>query len=245
MKNREEHRRNHPKNSLFHSKNPAQNLNSRNHTQNLDFKTQNHDQNGKIKVVSGYLKGKTLKTPGGATHPMGSREKLALFNMISADVVRADVLDAFAGSGALGIEALSRGARHVVFIENSPRAVEIIRENLKSLDLLESAEIYSSSVQNFVAKNFLNFSGPEKLSEIQTVPPRQTFDLILADPPYDNFNPTEIEKLLSSLKPSGKLVLSHPDSAPDFPNLTHEKSHTYAKAHISIYTKNSSTQTVA
>ena len=59
-----------------------------------------------VRITSGKYRGRALKTPGGATHPMGSREKLALFNMVAGHLPGALVLDAFAGSGALGLEAL-------------------------------------------------------------------------------------------------------------------------------------------
>ena len=64
---------------------------------------------------------------------MGAREKLALFNMLAEWLPGATVLDAYAGSGALGIEALSRGAGHVVLVEKSPRVAKIIRQNMKSV----------------------------------------------------------------------------------------------------------------
>ena len=70
-----------------------------------------------IKIASGIFRGRSIKSPKSSlTHPMGAREKLALFNMIVDDLPGSLVLDAFAGSGALGIEALSRGASEVVFV---------------------------------------------------------------------------------------------------------------------------------
>ncbi|MDO4612235.1 MAG: RsmD family RNA methyltransferase [Candidatus Saccharibacteria bacterium] len=172
---------------------------------------------GDVRVTSGFLRGRKLATPGSGTHPMGSREKLALFNMISAYLMRAEVLDAFAGSGALGIEALSRGARHVVFVEKSGGAVEAIRENLRNLDLLEDSEIFQGSVAEFL--------------------PSRKFDVVIADPPYDDFRIFEIEKLAWLVKDEGVLVLSHPGEAPELPGFSLLKNNSYAKAHISIYVK--------
>ena len=168
----------------------------------------------KVAIISGEFKGRKISTPGGATHPMGARERLALFNMVSVDGLV--VLDAFAGSGALGIEALSRGAASVVFVEKNTKACEIIRENLESLGIKDGARIIKSSVSS------------------ANLP---VFDVVFADPPYDNFNLTEVESLIKSLKNGGVLVLSHPSEAPDLQGLKLLKTHKYAAAHLSIYIK--------
>ena len=86
-----------------------------------------------VTVTSGKYRGRRILTPGLGTHPMGSREKLALFNMLTGKIEGATVLDAFAGSGALGIEALSRGAFKVIFVDNSKKATEVISKNLDTL----------------------------------------------------------------------------------------------------------------
>ncbi len=148
----------------------------------------------KVRVTSGFLRGRVLKTPGEGTHPMGAREKLALFNMIAPEVMRATVLDLYAGSGALGIEALSRGAKQVVFVESARGAIEVIRDNLARLGLLENAIVLPMKAENF-------FTG-------------SMFDVIIADPPYDDFKVRDIEKATMFLKDGGILVLSHPGEAP-------------------------------
>ena len=90
----------------------------------------------KIRITSGSLRGRTIRSPRSSlTHPMGAREKLALFNMIGAELPGAVVLDAFAGSGALGIEALSRGAHLVTFIEKDLKIAENLIENLKTVGI--------------------------------------------------------------------------------------------------------------
>ena len=84
-----------------------------------------------IRVTSGKLRGRVLRSPDtSGTHPMGAREKLALFNMVNVEGER--VLDAYAGSGAVGVEALSRGASEVVFVENNRRTARVILENLQT-----------------------------------------------------------------------------------------------------------------
>lgn len=166
-----------------------------------------------MRITSGALRGRKIATPGGLTHPMGERERLALFNMVSDIVAGAKVLDAFSGSGALGIEALSRGAKTVTFIDNNPVAVKVIKSNLSELSL--TAEVLK-----------------EKVSEYKT---KSKFDLILADPPYDDFKDDEIKHLIPFLEKGGVLVLSHPKEAPVLDGLVLQKTRKYARARISIY----------
>ena len=168
-----------------------------------------------VRITSGKYRNRILKTPEVGTHPMGAREKLALFNMVTDILPDALVLDAFAGSGALGIEALSRGANEVVFVEKSAKACKMIRENLQSLEL--TAEVLCENVVNFTTD--------------------RRFDLIIADPPYDKFEPLEIEHLGQFMKNGGALVLSHPGEAPDFDGFESRTTRQYAAAHISVYIK--------
>ena len=168
-----------------------------------------------IRITSGKFRGREINTPGGKTHPMGERERLALFNMISEYVPSAVVLDAYAGSGALGIEALSRGASEVVFIENNPSAVRTIKENLTELGA--NGEVVAYKVSNFA--------------------PKEGFDLILADPPYNAFDVTEVAHLTKYLNSGGVFVLSHPGEVSEFERLHLLKSRKYAGATISVFVK--------
>ena len=171
-----------------------------------------------IKITSGKFRGRAIKSPNSKlTHPMGAREKLALFNMIAEYLPGAVVLDAYAGSGALGIEALSRGAKYVVFVEKNLRIAQVIRKNLAELGLAEMAEVYDKNAESFL--------------------PANEFDIILADPPYDNFDISGVENLAKFLKKTGVLVLSHPGEAPEISGLKLNKTRKYAAARISIYTK--------
>ena len=118
-----------------------------------------------MRVVAGEFKGRPLRAPrGSATRPTGDKVREALFSMLG-DVSGARVLDLFAGSGALGIEALSRGAASALFVEQDPRAVDAILRNLESL----GAE---GDVRRQSALRFLTAGAG-------------TFDLVLVDPPYD------------------------------------------------------------
>lgn len=168
-----------------------------------------------VRITSGKYRGRKLLTPGGATHPMGERERLALFNMISSHLAGATVLDAFAGSGALGVEALSRGASDVVFIEKNAEATRVIRDNLRELGA--EAEIFKGRVSDYQGAD------------------DRKFEVILADPPYDDFDATEVASLTHLLKPGGVFVLSHPGEAPEIQGLKLVKTNRYAGARISIY----------
>lgn len=148
---------------------------------------------------------------------MGERERLALFNILGS-LQDTRVLDVYAGSGALGIEALSRGASYAVFVEKAPAVAQIIKENLAKLEVpAEQAQVICTDV------NKMSLDGQ--------------FDVILADPPYDTFDATEIAKLTEYLKDGGILMLSHPGVAPQLNGLMLEKTRQYARAHLSFYTK--------
>lgn len=167
----------------------------------------------KITITSGKYRGRKILTPGDKTHPMGAREKLALFNMIGETIVGAKVLDIFAGSGALGIEALSRGAGDVIFVEKNRKACQVIEQNLQNLG--EKREVVADIASKYETE--------------------EKFDIILADPPYDNFRITEVADLGKFLKKGGLLALSHPDKAPDLAGLALFKTRQYARAKISLY----------
>lgn len=173
-----------------------------------------------IRVTSGKYRGRVLKSPClGTTHPMGAREKLALFNIVNVEQAR--VLDAYAGSGALGVEALSRGAAEVDFVEKNPQAGAVIRENLAEIGA--EAEVFLESFQRFCER--AEFAG--------------YFGVVLADPPYDNFHPTEFAKVAQILRDDGVLALSSPakDEPIKLPEMRLSSTHTYAQARISVYRK--------
>lgn len=95
-----------------------------------------------MRVIAGKAKGFPLKSvPGDTTRPITDRTKEALFNIIGNDIVGAAFLDCFAGTGAVGIEALSRGAEYARFVDVNPRAIQTIRENLRATSLGKYAEV--------------------------------------------------------------------------------------------------------
>lgn len=94
------------------------------------------------RVIAGTARGRKLKlVPGDTTRPIMDRVKEALFSILSRHIIDATVLDLFAGTGAVGIEALSRGARHATFIDMEKRAVETINDNLRTTDLADRATV--------------------------------------------------------------------------------------------------------
>ncbi|MBR3353470.1 RsmD family RNA methyltransferase [Candidatus Saccharibacteria bacterium] len=197
--------------------------------------------NNTVRITSGIFRGRLITTPGGGTHPMGERERLALFNMIGDSLSGATVLDVYAGSGALGLEALSRGAREVSFVDSGSEPVRCIANNLITLGFTKT-----SSGEYHLSCDTLSRCGLSSSQEMGAVITRskiesysiaRQFDLILADPPYDSFNSGSIERLIGFLKAGGVLVLSHPGVAPELSGLLLKDTRKYAGATISIYTK--------
>jgi len=147
-----------------------------------------------VKIISGIYGGQLLKTPDNSkTHPMSERIRGSLFNIIQGDLKQARVLDAFAGTGVLGIEAISRGAKEAVFIERDLKANKILSENVKKIKIENFTNIYKMGVKTFIDKNQNNL-----------------FDVILVDPPYNNMQLSTVSALVSILKPNGLMVLSYP-----------------------------------
>lgn len=181
-----------------------------------------------MRILAGRYKNRPLLSPENqSTHPMGAREKNALFNMLQPYLADAAVLDLYAGTGALGLEALSRGAREAVFVEASGPVARVLNANLDRVlgPDFTSAQVYVGKDQDFLKlPNYTSY-----------------FDLIIADPPYNQFQPAMIAEFISFLKPQGILALSYPHklaSAPDLPGLTLIKQRSYAAAGIALYQKN-------
>ncbi len=148
----------------------------------------------RIRVVSGHYGGRTLDAPDTSrTHPMSERIRGALFNSLADTVADAEILDAFAGSGAVGFEALSRGASSVIFIERDRIAQKVIQNNIESLGCHSQTSLIRASVSAWSAQN-----------------PDTQFDIIFADPPYHDVQFSTVTKLFSHLKVGGTMILSHP-----------------------------------
>jgi 16S rRNA (guanine966-N2)-methyltransferase len=122
-----------------------------------------------VRIVAGLAKGRRLAAPAGVTRPTSDRAREALFNSLGArsDLAGARVLDLFAGTGAVGLEALSRAAVEAVLVESDRTAVDVLRHNVEAVGLA-GARIVSRPVATFLR-----------------AAPEQPFDLVFADPPYD------------------------------------------------------------
>lgn len=152
-----------------------------------------------MRVIGGDLRGRKLLAPRGrATRPTADRVRESLFNVLAPIIADADVLDLFAGSGSLGIEALSRGAGTAVFVEADRAAVRVLRQNIAALGLTERAEVRPTSVA--AALQQLAGAGRE-------------FDVILLDPPYQqDLAATVLGQLAASpLLRSGATVVAEHD----------------------------------
>ena len=148
----------------------------------------------RVRLVSGKFGGRFIATPpGNSTYPMSERARSAIFNMLGSEVVDSKVLDAFAGSGAVGLEALSRGAGHATFIEKHRVASKIISENINLLGAGSSSKVIATSVNNWLE----TADSPK-------------FDIIFADPPYHDPQFSTVTRLFAHLKPGALMVLSHP-----------------------------------
>lgn len=100
-----------------------------------------------LRVIAGTAKGRRLKAvPGDSTRPIMDRVKESLFNILSTDIEEASVLDLFAGTGGVGIEALSRGAARAVFVEGNRVAIQVIQENLRATGLTHRGQVVRSDV---------------------------------------------------------------------------------------------------
>jgi 16S rRNA (guanine966-N2)-methyltransferase len=105
-----------------------------------------------MRVIAGIAKGHRLQSvPGDTTRPITDRAKESLFDILGASIVDAHALDLFAGTGAVGIEALSRGAAHVVFVDRSAAALRTVRQNLQHTRLLERATVLRGDAFEFLA----------------------------------------------------------------------------------------------
>jgi 16S rRNA (guanine966-N2)-methyltransferase len=148
-----------------------------------------------MRVIAGRFKGRRLETPTWeGIRPTSDKLRETLFNILAPRIEGARVLDGFAGTGAVGLEAMSRGARHVTFVERDRRAAALIATNLARCGVQEGYTIECTDVA----------------SVLRRAPAGASFDLILLDPPYDA-DPHMVTRALAAsvdrLAPDGLLVL--------------------------------------
>ncbi len=146
-----------------------------------------------MRIIAGSLGGRTFEAPAGPqTHPMGDKIRGALFNALG-DIQGLSILDAYSGSGAISLEAISRGAKMSVAIENDKDAQVVIKKNIIALGLSAAIELAHTGVKSWSSRH----AGTK-------------FDVVICDPPYDDIRRDQLRTLASHLKPNGVVVFSLP-----------------------------------
>lgn len=179
-----------------------------------------------MRVITGKARGVALKTPEGLqTRPTTDRVKEALFSIIQFDIPGRRVLDLFGGTGQLGIEALSRGAKQAVFVDEREESCRLIRENLRRTRLEGAAQVVRSDYLAYLSRC------------------REKFDLIFLDPPYaEVFLENSLKRIteIDILESGGIMVAERPlgkELPWDFPGYSRSKDYKYGKTLITLYRK--------
>ena len=179
-----------------------------------------------MRVITGKARGVQLKTPDGmTTRPTSDRVKEALFSIIQFEIPTASVLDLFGGTGQLGIEALSRGAKSAVFVDAGEPACRLIKENLRRTKLESDAKVVRADYMDYLSRS------------------RESFDIILLDPPYaEVFLENAIKKIseIDILKSGGIIVAERPvgkEIPGEFPGFTRSKDYKYGSVLLTLYRK--------
>jgi 16S rRNA (guanine966-N2)-methyltransferase len=139
-----------------------------------------------MRITGGQAKGRRLESPKGiAIRPTSDRVREAIFNIIGQDLTGFNVLDLFAGTGSLGIEALSRGAFHALFVDNSQKSINLIKKNLALCGYQDSGSVSRMNLRYGIPRNHHL--------------PKDAFDLTFLDPPYrENIIPILLKGLIKT-----------------------------------------------
>ena len=179
-----------------------------------------------MRVITGKARGVTLKTPDGMqTRPTTDRVKEALFSIIQFEIQGANVLDLFGGTGQLGIEALSRGAKRAVFVDFQANACRLIRDNLKRTRLDGDAQVVQSDYLAYLERC------------------KEKFQIIFLDPPYaEVFLETALKRIteIDILQSGGIIVAERPVEKElpfEFAGYTRSKDYKYGKTLLTLYRK--------
>lgn len=174
-----------------------------------------------MKIIAGFYGGRVINAPDSRrTHPMGEMIRNAMFNSIGRSIEGSAVLDAFAGSGSIGLEALSRGAKSAVFVERDRDAQKVIEGNISSLGVQDKTKLIKAPVGSWLS----TYAGKE-------------FDIIFADPPYHDTQFSTVIKLMGLLKVGALMVLSHPgrDECPTKPGVVVVDNRSYGDASLVFF----------
>jgi 16S rRNA (guanine(966)-N(2))-methyltransferase RsmD len=177
-----------------------------------------------MRVITGIARGKRLVTPDGSdVRPTSDKVKEALFSALQFDIEGRRVLDLFAGSGQLGIEALSRGAKSCVFVDNSRASINLVKKNLEITGLQDCAKVIQSDFSSFAAMS------------------RDTFDMVFLDPPYAAGLLTDaIKAVLPLMSDYGMIICEYPPevSIPEeIGGFSVYRTYRYGKINAAVYRK--------
>lgn len=174
-----------------------------------------------MRIIAGRLGGLQIITPKGhRTHPMSERVRGALFNSLG-DISNCDVLDAFAGTGVLSFEAISRGASSAIAVDNDTKATSAMKESIEKLGIAGSCRAIQANISGWSNNN-----------------PEQKFDLVFLDPPYDKLQSALLDKISCHVASGGRLIVSWPgksEEEPRFDNFTLENVKEYGDAKLLFY----------
>ena len=142
-----------------------------------------------MRIIAGTFRSRTLTAPPGMdTRPTSDRLRETLFNVLAPRIENAAFLDLYAGSGAVGLEAISRGASRVTFVERAPAALKILNANLERLGISSGARVHTKSVSAFLKSASLpdrKSADPKSAAPESANPKSERHDVVFLDPPYD------------------------------------------------------------
>lgn len=177
-----------------------------------------------MRVITGTARGRRLVTPEGLdVRPTPEKVKEALFSALQFDIEGRRVLDLFAGSGQLGIEALSRGAKFATFVDNSQVSIKTVNKNLETALLTDKAKVVKGDYASFCASC------------------RDTFDIVFLDPPYDaGFLLPAFKSVLPLMSDYGMIICEYPphvEMPESIGGFEVSRSYRYGKINVSVYRK--------
>lgn len=175
-----------------------------------------------MRIISGNLKGRQFKSPPGRrTHPMSEKMRGALFNALG-DITNLTVLDAYAGSGAVAFEAISRGAQYVTAVEKSVLAYKTVVNSSKELNVEDEIKVTRANISTWSDNNV-----------------DLTFDIVHCDPPYDDIRPNVLNKLIRNVNYGGLFVISWPggEELEEFAGLKIVKNNNFGDSQLVFYKK--------
>jgi 16S rRNA (guanine966-N2)-methyltransferase len=175
-----------------------------------------------MRILAGNLRGRAFDQPKTtATRPLSDKLRAVIFDVVGAPVGW-NVLDAYAGSGAAGFEALSRGAAHVDSVEANRQVARTIENNAAKLNLADDLSVHFMKLENWLAR-----------------PDHIRYDLIIADPPYAQLDAPTLNRLGELLAPDGVLAVSHSSktTSPPLESVQLARHKIYGDSALSFYTK--------